>query len=86
MVHVRLVVAYRILKVPSVYLQRMEHPVLLLKLVLEGLHLRTGALVLFGVQCSDHLQNTHAYAHLISDFRRGWGGGPGAVETGQPSC
>ena len=82
MVYVRLVVAYRILKVPSVYLQRMEHPVLLLKLVLEGLHLRTGALVLFGVQCSDHLQN----AHLISDSRGGWGGGPGAVETGQPSC
>lgn len=43
----------------SVHLQRVQHPLLLLQLVLQGLDLRTRSLVLFGVQGPNHLDRTH---------------------------
>lgn len=38
------------------YLQRVQHPLLLLQLVLQRLHLWTWALVLLGVQSPNHLE------------------------------
>lgn len=43
----------------SVHLQRVQHPLLLLQLVLQGLDLWTRSLVLFGVQGANHLERTH---------------------------